>query len=60
MSLKQQLGDLTEELHKLGKHLHTGDALLVYADVYLRLHELRKTLEKGKDYEHNGISKRQH
>ena len=50
MSLKQQIGDLLDETHKLCKHIHTGDGLLVFADVELRIHDLRKTLEEREDY----------
>ena len=60
MSLKQQIGDLLDETHKLCKHIHTGDGLLVFADVELRIHDLRKTLEERTDYELDGISKREH
>lgn len=50
MILKQQIGDLLEELDELRKNQHTDDFLLIFADVELKLHELRKTLEERKDY----------
>lgn len=51
MILKQQIGDLLENFHKLrGQVRFIGDGLLTYADIELRIHELRKTLEERKDY----------
>jgi len=51
MSPKDQIGDILEELHKLKDYIQTSDGLLVYAEVQLRIYELRKTLEERKDYE---------
>jgi len=51
MSLKEQIGDLLEETHKLRDHIHTGDGSLIFADVELKIHKLRQTLEERKDYE---------
>ncbi len=51
MSLKEQIGDLLEELDELRENQHGDDFLLIFADVELKLHELRKTLEERKDYE---------
>lgn len=50
MSPKDQIGDLLDELHKLKNYIQTGDGLLIYAEVQLRIYELRKTLEERKDY----------
>ena len=52
MSPKQQIGDLLEDFHRLRSQVcFIGDGLLTYADVELRIHELRKTLEEREDYE---------
>ena len=50
MSPKDQIGDILEELHKLKDYIQ-GDGRLIYAETELRIHELRQTLEEGKDYE---------
>ncbi len=50
-TLKQQIGDILEELDELRENQHTDDFLLIFANVELKLHELRQTLEERKDYE---------
>ena len=52
-ALKQQIGDLLEEYHKLKPQQYDKKFLLTYATVELMIHELRKTLEEREDYEDN-------
>ena len=50
-TLKQQIGDILEELDELRENQHGDDFLLIFADIELKLHELRRTLEERKDYD---------
>ena len=57
MTPKEQIGDLLEELHLLKKQQHEPEFLLTFANVELRIHRLRQTLEKGDDYESDRTGK---
>ena len=50
-TLKEQIGDILEEYHKLMGLRYDPDFLLTYATVDLMIHELRKTLERKEDYD---------
>jgi len=49
-TLKEQIGDILEEYHKLRGLRYDPNFLLTYADVDIMIYELRKTLEERKDY----------
>ena len=53
MSIKEQIGDLLEEYHKLRAKQYEPDFLETYANIDLMINELRQTLEEREDYESN-------
>ena len=55
MSPERHIERMLNEIRKLNEHRHLNisDARLQAANVELAIHELRKVLEEGKDYERN-------
>ena len=55
MSPERHIERMLNEIHELNEHRHLDieDARLKAANVELAIHELRKVLEKGENYEHN-------
>jgi len=52
MSPKKHIDNIFEYLYKLKGHAQfTSDGLLIYADIELEMHEIRKLLEEREDYE---------